>query len=325
MAMETPALKPAVVVSACLGFRSCRYNGQTVPHPFVERLRAFVEFRPVCPEVEIGLGVPRDPIRVVEQGGARLLIQPATGREVSAEMRAFSGRFLAGLEGVDGFILKNRSPSCGIGDVKIYQGTDPGASSTRGTGLFGEELLARFPGYPVEDEGRLNNFTLREHFLTQLYALTEFRLARQNPSIQSLIAYHTRQKMQLLGYNQARSRELGRVVAAYRRGDITPILGEYEAHLRQALAKPPRYTSIINVLLHAFGGLSKGLSPRERQFFLNTIEEYRDERVPLSVPVRILEAWALRLDNRYLLGQSFLTPYPRALTEITDSGKGRKL
>ncbi|MBN1837282.1 MAG: DUF1722 domain-containing protein [Spirochaetales bacterium] len=323
--METSVPKPVIVVSACLGFRSCRYNGQSLPHPLVERLRKFVEFRPVCPEVEIGLGVPRDPIRIVEQGGAKLLVQPATGREVSTEMKTFTDGFLSALGPIDGFILKNRSPSCGIGDVKIYQGTDPGASSTRGPGLFGEEILARFPGYPIEDEGRLNNFTLREHFLAQLYALTEFRRVREGPSIQALIAYHTRQKMQLLGYNQARSRELGRVVAAYKRGDLAPTLSEYETHLRQALAKPPRYTSIINVLLHAMGGLSKGLTPQERQFFLNTVEEYRDERVPLSVPARLLEAWALRLDKRYLLGQSFLTPYPRALTDITDSGKGRKL
>jgi uncharacterized protein YbgA (DUF1722 family)/uncharacterized protein YbbK (DUF523 family) len=323
--MDSPFPKPTVVVSACLGFRSCRYNGQTLPHPFIERLRRFVEFRPVCPEMEIGLGVPRDPIRIVLHDGQKLLIQPASGREVSSEMRSFSDGFLAPLQGVDGFLLKNRSPSCGIGDVKIYQGTDPGAASTRGAGFFGEEVLLRFPGHPAEDEGRINNFTLREHFLTQLYALTEFRQVRQKASIQALIAYHTRQKMQLLGYNQARSRELGRVVAAYRRGDITATLEEYENHLRPALAKPPRYTSIINVLLHAFGGLSKGLSPEERRFFLNIVEEYRDERVPLSVPVRVLEAWAIRLENRYLLGQSFMTPYPRTLNEITDSGKGRKL
>jgi uncharacterized protein YbgA (DUF1722 family)/uncharacterized protein YbbK (DUF523 family) len=323
MGEATP--KPVVVVSACLGFRSCRYNGQTLPHPFIERLRGFVEFRPVCPELEIGLGVPRDPIRIVMQDQSRLLVQPATGRELSSEMTHFSGGFLAALQGVDGFLLKNRSPSCGIGDVKIYQGTDPGAASTRGAGLFGGAVLERFGGYPVEDEGRINNFSIREHFLTQLYALTEFRAVRQAAGIQALMAYHTRQKMQLLGYNQARSRELGRVVAAHRRGDIAPILAEYESQLRQALARPPRYTSIINVLLHALGGLSSGLTPEERRFFLGTVEEYRDERVPLSVPVRLLEAWALRQDNRYLLGQSFLTPYPRALTEITDSGKGRKL
>jgi uncharacterized protein YbgA (DUF1722 family)/uncharacterized protein YbbK (DUF523 family) len=323
--MDKTTPKPVVVISACLGFRNCRYNGQTLPHPFIERLRGFVEFRPVCPEMEIGLGVPRDPIRVVLRDGEKLLLQPATAREVSAEMNAFSEGYLEALEGVDGFLLKNRSPSCGIGDVKIYQGTDPGASSIRGAGLFGAAVLDRFPGYPVEDEGRINNFTIREHFLTQLYALTEFREVRKAGTIQALIAYHTRQKMQLLGYNQARFRELGRVVAAYRRGDVATTLGEYEAHLREALDKPPRYTSIINVLLHALGGMSKELTPEERRFFLGTVEEYRDERVPLSVPVRLLEAWSLRQDNRYLLGQSFLTPYPRALTEIKDSGKGRKL
>lgn len=323
--MKAVVPKPAVVVSACLGFRSCRYNGQSLPHPFIERLRKFVEFRPVCPEMEIGLGVPRDPIRIVMQDGEKLLHQPASDREVSAQMRAFSEGFLGALEGVDGFLLKNRSPSCGVGDVKIYQGKDPSAASTRGPGFFGEAVLARFADFPIEDEGRINNYTLREHFLTQLFALTEFRILRQQPSIQGLISYHTRRKLQLLGYNQARSRELGRVVAAYRRGDIGASFDEYENHLRQALAKPPRYTSIINVLLHAFGGLSAELNSPERQFFLNTVEEYRDERVPLSVPLRLLEAWALRQDNRYLLAQSFLAPYPRELTEITDSGKGRKL
>jgi uncharacterized protein YbgA (DUF1722 family)/uncharacterized protein YbbK (DUF523 family) len=323
--MEAPAPTPVVVVSACLGFRSCRYDGRVLPHPFVARLRKFVEFRPVCPEMEIGLGVPRHPIRIVEREGSRLLLQPATGRDVSSEMRAFSARFLAGLKGVDGFLLKSRSPSCGLGDVKIYRGEEPGARLTRGSGFFGEEVLARFRGYPIEGEARLDNLSLREHFLTRLYALSEFRQVLQNPSIESLLAYHTRHKMQLLGYGRARSRELGRVVAAYGHGDPGPTLREYEGRLRRALARPPRRSSIIDVLLHAFGGLSDGLDPGERQSFLDTLEKYREERVPLSVSQRILEAWALRRDNRYLLGQSFLTPYPRALSEIADPARGGEM
>lgn len=317
--------RPIVVTSACLGFRACRYNGQNLPQRLVESLKPHVEFRPVCPEVEIGLGVPRDPVRVVLDGGRRLLHQPASGRDVAAEMEGFCARYLAELSPVDGFLLKSRSPSCGLKDVKVYASPKPGASTTRGQGFFGAAVLQRFPGHPVEDEGRLLNFSIREHFLTRLFILTEFRRVRERGAIQELIDFHTRHKLLLLAYNQARMRALGPVVAAYDKKNLPEVLERYEGHLRQALANPPKYTAMINLLTHAFGGLSRDLSAEERRFFVNTLEEYRDERVPLSVPLHLLAAWAVRQNNSYLLAQSFLEPYPRQLAEITDSGKGRDL
>jgi uncharacterized protein YbgA (DUF1722 family)/uncharacterized protein YbbK (DUF523 family) len=319
--------RPVVVCSACLGFQACRYNAVTIPDPFVEKLKAEAELLPVCPEVEIGLGVPRDPIRVVLQGGRRTLFQPATGRDVTKAMSDFARRFLGELPEVDGFLLKGRSPSCGTRDVKIYHNPKPDAGSTRGPGLFGEEVLARFPGHPVEDEGRLKSFALREHFLISLYLLAELRLlARAGElSIQRLIDFHTRHKLLLMAYSQSRMRAMGRALAAYHKKNLPEVTRLYEEGLRQALAKPLSYTAMINALQHAFGGLTGDLTAEERRFFLNALEEYRDERVPLAVPLRLLEAWALRQGNGYLLSQSLLNPYPRALMEIIDSGKGRDL
>ena len=140
-----------------------------------------------------------------------------------------------------------------------------------------------------------------------------------------LIDFHTTHKLMLMGYNQQQMRVLGKIVANQERLSLGDVAQNYEAHLKLALAKAPKFPSMINVLLHAFGGFSEVLSKNEKQFFLDTLEEYRDERVPLSVPVYMLRTWAIQHQNSYLLQQIFMNPYPRELVEITDSGKGRRL
>jgi len=149
--MRTHA-KPRIVVSKCLGFAACRYDGTMMRCEAVEQLAARVEFVPVCPEMEIGLGCPRDRIRVVEVGGVRRLIQPSTGRDLTREMVEFARRFLDGVGRVDGFILKSRSPSCGIADTKIFAGPQDETPPRLGTGLFAAEVVARFPDIPVVDD-----------------------------------------------------------------------------------------------------------------------------------------------------------------------------
>ena len=149
---------PIVVVSKCLGFAECRYNGQVLNDPFIDQLRKFVSFITICPEMEIGLGVPRDPVRMVNLKTKRILFQPATGNDVTKDMIEFSKRFLDSLDDVDGFILKSRSPSCGLKDVKVYSGLDKGAATSKDSGFFGKDVLDRFGGFAIEDEGRLSNF-----------------------------------------------------------------------------------------------------------------------------------------------------------------------
>jgi uncharacterized protein YbgA (DUF1722 family) len=272
--------------------------------------------------VEIGLGIPRDPIRIVAVDGRRTLFQPATGRDVTEEMTTFCRRFLTGLGTVDGFLLKNRSPSCGPADVKVYTHRDA-SSSTRGSGFFGGAMKELFPGVAVEDEGRLKNFSIREHFFTALFTTARFRAAAEQGTMRALVRFHTVHKLLFMGYNQSKLTQMGRVVANHEHLGLDQVLSRYRELLAGLLAKPPHYTRIVNVLYHAFGGLSDSLSGEEKRFFLNLMEEYRDERVPLSVALRILEAWAVGQHNQYLLDQTLLNPFPRNLVEITDSGKGR--
>ena len=182
--MKRQFVKPKVVVSKCLTFAKCRYNGDVINDDFIEELKSFVDFEPVCPEVEIGLGVPRKALRLVKKDKGIKLIQPANDRDVTQEMKEFATDYLDSLAGVDGFILKNRSPSCGTRDSKVYDTN--GVPSMKDSGIFGGIVKEQYPRKAVTNEGRLKNFELREHFLTKLYTLAEFHQLKVEPSMSKL-------------------------------------------------------------------------------------------------------------------------------------------
>ncbi|MBI4727752.1 DUF523 domain-containing protein [candidate division TA06 bacterium] len=185
MSYKDTFAKPRIVVSKCLGFAACRYNGLMISSPLVRKLKDHVDFVPVCPEQEIGLGVPRDPIRVIEIKGRRSLFQPATGRDLTKEMKAFAGKFFRNLGPVDGFLLKSRSPSCGIGDVKIYSGTKEKQTilTAKGHGFFGSRVMKLYPGLAIEDESRLKKAAIREHFLTSIFTMAYQRRTLKSGSV----------------------------------------------------------------------------------------------------------------------------------------------
>jgi len=315
--------RPRVIVSKCFGFAACRWDGATISDPFVKRLRGHVTFCTVCPEVEIGLGCPRDPIRVVERDGERHLVQPATGRDVSDPMRRYIARTLDAVGQADGFLLKSRSPSCGIKDVKIYNGPDAKNPHARGEGFFGGAVLERFGHLAVEDEGRLNDLRLREHFLTQLFTLAAFRELAVAGRLRDLAAFHVRNKGLLMGYNRTQLRRLGRIVANHDRKPADEVFAAYAGHLAGALARPPRCTNMIDVLMLALGHVSDELKAEEKALFLDRLRKYREGQVPLSVVTALVRSWAVRLGRPYLMEQTYLQPYPEALVGIADSGKGQ--
>jgi uncharacterized protein YbgA (DUF1722 family)/uncharacterized protein YbbK (DUF523 family) len=315
--------KPVVVASKCLGFAYCRFNGLTISSHTVDKLKPHVEFRTVCPEVDIGLGIPRDPVRLVKEAEEVRLVQPATGDDVTHKMTEFTESFLSSIEEVDGFILKSRSPSCGIIDVKIFPGMEKHSSGLRGSGFFGGAVIDRFPNSPVEDEGRLTNFRIREHFLTRLFTMARFRAVKSSNSIKELVQFQTENKLLLMAYNQEKMRVLGRIVANPERRALGELIGDYEDNLAMAFARASRYTSNINVLMHGLGYFSEKLSSDEKAFFLDSLERYRAGSVPLSVPLNIIRAFIVRFQEYYLAQQTFFQPYPEDLMEITDSGKGR--
>lgn len=317
--------KPLVVVSRCLGFEHCRWNGETVRDDFVERLAPHVDFSTVCPEMQIGLGVPRDPIRIESSRGSLRLFQPATGRDVTGEMLDFCAGFLAPLEGIDGFLLKARSPSCGPGDVKIYAAGGTSGAMDKGPGFFGGAVLAAFPDLATESEGRLKNFRLREHYLTRIFATSRLRAMEKRGTMRELIDFHARNKLLLMAYNQAELKTLGRIVANHERVKLAELLSAYRSHFTSALARTPRYTSNINVLMHALGYFSRDITSREKNHFLETLERYRAGNIPLSAALGIVNSWIARFEQDYLEQQTFFAPYPEELAFISDSGKGRDL
>ena len=315
---------PRILVSKCLGFAHCRYNGLIIASEFVDKLKPFVEFIPVCPEMEIGLGAPRNPVRMVVINQQMCLVQPSTGKDLSGTMHDFAASFLSSAEKIDGFILKNRSPSCGIKDVKIYSGIDADYAARKNAGFFGSTVLAKFPHLPVEDEGRLTNLKIREHFLTRIFIMARFKAIKNQPSMKALVAFHSCNKLLLMSYNQNEMRILGRTVANLEKRALLQILVDYEEHLAKALLRMPRYTSNINVLMHAIGYFTYDLTKSEKAFFFKHIEKYRTSKVSLSELLGIVKSWIVRFKNDYLMSQSFFQPYPEELIEIADSGKRDK-
>jgi len=237
-----PFPRPVLVVSRCLGFEPVRYNGQVIEDDFVQRLARFCEPIVVCPEVEIGLGVPRPPIRLVHAGeeGTRVQ-QPGTGRDLTAEMHAFGDRFLEGLDVADGFVLKSRSPSCGLRDVKLFDSAEATTPlSAREAGAFGSAVLARFPWAAIEDEARLGDPALRDRFLTLLFALATLRAVDASGEWSALKAFHAGHRELLLGSGNDASDELDRWVARSQGRPWVQALAGYRERLARSLARPAR-------------------------------------------------------------------------------------
>jgi uncharacterized protein YbgA (DUF1722 family)/uncharacterized protein YbbK (DUF523 family) len=323
--MEQSFPRPRILISRCLGFAACRYNGQQLQFRVVDQLRDHVDFVDVCPELEAGLGVPRSPIRLCLQDNKIEVWQPAESRSVTDDLQKAASRLAQDIRDHDGAILKTKSPSCALQDAKIYNGIDHPQFLQRGSGIFGALVLERLGHKAVEDEQRLTNRILREHFLIKLFAWTRFRIIAVAPRMADLVAYHASHKLLFLAYNQRRFRLCGKITANHERLPAKEVFHHYEQELLQILQKPFLFKAMVNTLFHALGWVSEDLSAREKRFIINTIEEYRDERIPLQVVTRLIEAQAIRFNQEYLLGQVLLQPFPPQLSDLSDSGQGREV
>lgn len=276
-----------------------------------------LDFIPVCPEVEIGLGTPRDPLRIVLVEGESKLIQPATNLDLTDKMVKFVNSFLDSLPEVDVFVLKSRSPTSAIKDAKAYPSTNRKvAPISKGPGLFGRAVLQRFSDSAVEDEGRIRNPRIKEHFLTKLFTIASFREVKGSDSLRNLVGFHSENKLLLKTYNQKELRKLGKIVANQRRKTFTETISDYEQHFFEALRKPPRCGSNTNVLMNAMGYFSNRLSKEEKSFFVDSLEKYRAGKLPFSVCIGILKAWIIRFKEDYLVKQTLFEPYPEDLMDI---------
>ncbi|MFP4600804.1 MAG: YbgA family protein [Persicimonas sp.] len=321
--MERQFPRPRVILSACLELEACRHDGQRIADSFIRLLLDHIEVVPICPEVEIGLGVPRDYIRLVADGDKTRLVQPSTHRDLTDDMHGFSQQFLESLSPVEGFVLKSGSPSCGLDGVKVYNSAERGSQSSRSEpGLFAGHVLERHGDLAVETDGRLRNHPIRHHFLTQIYAFAELRYLGPGPTVAELADFQRRHKHLLMTYDQHKMRLLGAVAANSSRLGAEELYANYTALFREALAKMPTHRSYINSLSHMYGHFKEKLAPAETHEFLAMLEDYRDHRLPLHALLAVVRTWASRFEYEYFADQSLLEPYPRELIQMRDSGKG---
>ena len=312
---ETPLPPIRVGVSACLLGAKVRFDGQHKRDGFlVDDLGPLVEWVSVCPEVEVGMGVPRESVRLIRDAGGAgpRMVGLATGADWTDRMRRFAAARVAKLarEELSGFVLKSKSPTCGMARVKVYADAEartplPATSS----GLFADALMRAFPNLPVEEEGRLQDARLRENFVERIFAYARLRaLWRGRWTLGALVAFHAAHKMALLAHSSDGYRALGQLVA---RGKALPraeLRERYEAGFMATLARPTTPGRHANVLMHLLGHLKKQLDPADRRELLTLVEEHRHGHLPLLVPLTLLAHHARRHDARYLLGQTYLSP-----------------
>jgi uncharacterized protein YbgA (DUF1722 family)/uncharacterized protein YbbK (DUF523 family) len=292
--------RPRVGVSSCLLGSPVRFNGGHKRFRFLtDELGLYVDWVPYCPEVEIGLGTPREPIRLTFD--ERLVNRGGTADHTSA-MAALP---LPGA--VDGYVFKAKSPSCGVRGIPRYRSSGE-ASGAVGPGLYAGRVMASFPLLAVEDEGRLNDAGLREAFVERVFAAARLRSLLSGAwQPQDLGAFHARHKLQLLAHDPGRYRLLGRVVASG--GAVC----DYRELFLAALAAPATRGRNANALLHAYSRIGRALAAPRRSDLVARIDAYRRGEVPLSVPIALLAHYASGGDLPWLASQTFLAPFPAEL------------
>lgn len=312
--------KPRIGVSACLLGRPVRFDGGHKRDRFIsDLLPDHFELVPVCPEAELGLGVPRPAIGLRRTpDGVRLVASAAPDTDLTERMVAFSDRRLDDLHGLCGFIFKKGSPSCGMERVPVVV-NGSGHRSREGVGLFARAFMERHPQVPAEEEGRLHDPGLREAFFARVYALDRWRrIPDPERNLAGFQAFHAHHKLMLLARDPAACRELGRQVAASRRTDLASVREAYIARFMAVMARPPKRGAEVDALTHAMGFLKRALPAADRRELLELFEAYRRREVPLVAPVTLLRHHLHRHGNTYLEGQHYLAPYPDGLALRSD-------
>ena len=312
---ERESEKIRLGVSACLLGAEVRHDGSHKKDAFLtDTLGPFVEWVPVCPEVEIGLGIPRDTIRLVGDAEAPRLVVQKTGEDLTTRMRRYAEAKTRQLEalGLHGYVLKRASPSCGLFRVRVYRESDRQGGG--GRGLYADALVRRFPALPVEEEGRLGDAAIRENFIERVFAFARWRaFLEAKPRPRDLVAFHAAQKFAILAHSPAHYAKLGRFVAAAGRTLTREKPTRYGTLFMEALAVRATRARHANVLQHLAGFFKRQLDAPSRAELAELIQEYRRGLVPLVVPLTLVKHYVRNFDLTYLADQVYLSPHPKEL------------
>ena len=310
-----PPERPRIGISTCLLGEPVRYDGGRKRDRFLtDTLGQFVEWLPVCPEVECGLPTPRESMHLEGAPSSPRLVTTRTHVDHTDRMRRWAGVRLKELakEDLCGFIFKTNSPSSGMRAIRVYDNN--GVPRKVGAGIFAGAFMEHFPLLPVEDEGRFHDAGTRENFIERVFALKRYRdFLASDGSSAGLVDFHARHGMQLMAHSQKHLSEMGRLVAHVRERQRRRVRGRYEKLLLEALLLKATANKNANVLLHMLGLLKQRLSSSEKQDMLAIIGQYKAELVPLIVPLTLMQHYVRKYDEPYLECQTYLRPHPTEL------------
>ena len=302
-------------ISSCLLGNEVRWNsGHKLDKYLTHTLGQFVEYVPVCPEVEAGFGVPRESFRLVGNPDAPRLVTFKSKTDHTDRMVAWAKKRVSELDKEDlcGFIFKSDSPSSGMIRVKVYN--EKGMPHKIGIGIFARAFMEHFPLIPVEDDGRLNDPLIRENFILQIFTMQRWRdnLARKQ-RMGNLVDFHTRNKLLILSHSPKHYRLMGKLVADSKKTPIGELYQHYQLLLMEALKLKTTIRKNTNVLQHLMGYFKNQLSGDEKQELLEVFDQYRNEYVPLLVPITLINHYMRKYDQPYLKQQTYLNPHPMEL------------
>ena len=306
--------KIKIGVSSCLIGEKVRYNGEHKQDRYVlEVLGKIFEYVPVCPEMEVGMGVPRETVVLYGSPENPRMTGRKSGTDWTGKMNRYVKGRVSGLaaENLCGYIFKNRSPSCGLGGIPVY--SEPGSNSVRrGRGMFAEAFMEKFPLVPVEDEGRLNNPKKRENFIVRVLSFFKLRdLMEKKFSAGSLVKFHTSHKFLILAHNKKYYDSLEQLVGNARSFKAAELKARYSKLFMEALTYKSTRKKNTDALINMLEFLKKSLTREENKNILESIEDYRKERVPLAVPVRLIRDEVKKHNVSYLSDQVYLNTHTK--------------
>lgn len=300
-------------ISSCLMGNNVRFDGgHKYDDWLMETLGPWVEWVPVCPEVECGLSVPREALRLVGDPEAPRLVHVKSGIDQTQRMIDWSVPRIEGLKAkkLCGYVFKSKSPSSGMERVKVYP-EKGGAARKIGVGIFAREFMKAFPLLPVEEEGRLHDPVLRENFIERVFVMKRWNdLIETGINPGAMVEWHTRHKLMIMAHSVPHYRSMGKLVAAIKDHSPQAFASAYLEQLSQALRKPATPSKHLNVLQHIMGYFKQELSPWEKAELLDIFSMYKDRHYPLIVPVTLLNHYVNKYDKAYLKAQHYLNPHP---------------
>jgi uncharacterized protein YbgA (DUF1722 family)/uncharacterized protein YbbK (DUF523 family) len=313
---QVAPLAVKIGISACLLGQNVRYDGGHKRHRFITgTLSKYFEFVPVCPEMEIGLGVPRDPIRLVGKPGAIRVVGTVDPRmDVTKQLRSFGTQTARRLNDISGYIFKGKSPSCGTQRVKLYPEDGNTAPSNAGIGQYAQAVMAYQPNLPVEEGECLNDPALKDNFIERVFTYKRWQDLRQREvTVARLVDFHTRHKLAILAHDQAAYAQLGKLLAEAGNRELEEVADEYIYQLMKTLKRPATRNNHINVLQYILDDFKVDLDRDDKAEMVEVNDQYCLGQVPLIVPVTLIKHHLRKHPNPEIDGQVYLNPHPAEL------------